>query len=111
MNDTDVETSKTKEPSDSTIFSLLHAAHTLEDKVEAALDKVGLSLPKYSVLNELVSADKALSLSELATRLSCVPCPSPRRKTALRSKMPIQQAAPAPPQNTEASCRLNSFAL
>jgi len=33
---------------------------------------VGLSLPKYSVLSELVAAGKPLSLSELATRLSCV---------------------------------------
>lgn len=58
--------------SEPTIFSLLHAAHALEDRVEAALAAVELSTPKLSVLTELVNSDKPLSLSELATRLSCV---------------------------------------
>lgn len=55
-----------------TIFSLLEAAHALEDKVEEALEAVGLSSPKLSVLTALVGEDTALSLSELAARLSCV---------------------------------------
>ncbi|MFI5228747.1 MAG: MarR family winged helix-turn-helix transcriptional regulator [Gemmatimonadales bacterium] len=55
-----------------TIFSLLHAAHALEDRVEAALAAVGLSAPKYSVLTELIGSDRPLSLGELATRLACV---------------------------------------
>lgn len=54
------------------IWAVLHAAHTLEDRVEEALAKAGLSTPKYSVLNALVETGEALSLSELATRLSCV---------------------------------------
>ncbi|HEY4218835.1 MAG TPA: MarR family transcriptional regulator [Gemmatimonadaceae bacterium] len=57
---------------DKTIFSLLHAARTLEDKLEAALGTAGLSGPKFSVLSELVSSGHPLSLSELAARLSCV---------------------------------------
>ncbi len=67
-------TSAVRAPStpDTTIFSLLHAAHALEDKVESALAVVGLSMPKYSVLTELVSSGVPVSLSELATRLSCV---------------------------------------
>lgn len=72
MNDTGVETTKAKEPSDSTIFSLLHAAHALEDKLEETLNVVGLSTPKFSVLNELSSSGKPLSLSDLAAKLSCV---------------------------------------
>jgi DNA-binding MarR family transcriptional regulator len=44
----------------------------LEEKLEDALGKAELSMPKYSVLNELVSAGEALSLGELASRLSCV---------------------------------------
>jgi len=72
MNNSDVETQKTKGPSDTTIFSLLHAAHALEDKLEETLNGVGLSTPKYSVLNELNSAGTPLSLSDLAARLSCV---------------------------------------
>ena len=57
---------------DTTIFSVIHAAHALEEKLEEALEKAQLSMPKYSVLNELVEAGEALSLSELASRLSCV---------------------------------------
>jgi DNA-binding MarR family transcriptional regulator len=73
MNDRlKVEASSVNAEQDTTIFSLLHAAHVLEDRVEAALEAVGLSLPKYSVLHELVASGKSLSLSELATRLSCV---------------------------------------
>src|SRR6185503_14692405 len=57
---------------DRTIFELLHAAHSLEARLEESLNRAGLSGPKFAVLNELVSADSALALSELATRLSCV---------------------------------------
>jgi DNA-binding MarR family transcriptional regulator len=57
---------------DTTIFSLLHAAHALEDRVEAALEKAGLSTPKFSVLSALETNGGPLSLSELASRLSCV---------------------------------------
>lgn len=57
---------------DQSIFALLHAAHALEAKVEQALERAELSSPKYTVLSALVSAQKPLSLSELATRASCV---------------------------------------
>src|ERR1044071_8477254 len=72
MNNSGVGAQNAKESSDTTIFSLLHAAHALEDKLEETLNKVGLSTPKYSVLNELSSAGNPLSLSDLAARLSCV---------------------------------------
>jgi len=70
MNDR-AEPSAGKAP-DTTIFSLLHAAHALEDRLEAALQNAGLSTPKFSVLSALVAAGEPLSLSELASRLSCV---------------------------------------
>jgi len=57
---------------ETSIWAVLHAAHTLEDRVEEALGRAGLSTPKYSVLNALVETGDALSLSELASRLSCV---------------------------------------
>lgn len=63
---------ETSGSSDQTIFSLLAAAHSLEAKVEASLAGVGLSMPKFSVLSELVAASTPLALSELAARLSCV---------------------------------------
>ena len=72
MNKTATESKQPTSSSDQTIFTLLHAAHALEDKLENVLADVGLSLPKYSVLSELVTAGGPLSLSELATRLSCV---------------------------------------
>jgi DNA-binding MarR family transcriptional regulator len=72
VNDSDGRPGASGTVADPTIFSVIHAAHALEDKLEEALEKAQLSMPKYSVLNELVSADGALSLGELASRLSCV---------------------------------------
>lgn len=57
---------------DQSIFALLHAAHALEAKMEEALSRAELSGPKYAVLSALVEAQHPLSLSELATKLSCV---------------------------------------
>lgn len=59
-------------PSAVSMMSIVRAAHALEDRIEAALASAGLSSPKLTVLTELVKADKPLSLSELANRVSCV---------------------------------------
>src|SRR6185503_1609319 len=72
MNETDTVRERQAVSGDKTIFSLLHAAHALEDRVEEALGRAGLSFPKFGVLSELVSAGRPLSLGELAGRLSCV---------------------------------------
>ncbi|HEY4303283.1 MAG TPA: MarR family transcriptional regulator [Gemmatimonadaceae bacterium] len=74
MNDSYHTQSKagTAEADDKSIFALLEAAHALEAKVEAALERAGLSSPKYSVLSALVASQRPLSLSELANELSCV---------------------------------------
>jgi len=53
-------------------FSVLHAAHLIEDRIEQGLAKVGLSMAKQGALTELASAGEPLTLSQLATRLSCV---------------------------------------
>jgi DNA-binding MarR family transcriptional regulator len=53
-------------------FSLLHAAQAVGDKLESALDTVGLSMAKHSALSKLAEAGEPLTLSELAARLSCV---------------------------------------
>lgn len=55
-----------------TVFAVLHAAHALEDKLEAACGSAGLSMAKFSVLSELVASVEPLALGELASRLSCV---------------------------------------
>jgi DNA-binding MarR family transcriptional regulator len=72
MNDSVTARDATAGAPDKTIFELLHAAHALEDRVDDALAKAGLSMPKFAVLSELTVAGQAVSLSELATRLSCV---------------------------------------
>ncbi len=59
-------------PNDQLMFSLLGAAHVLEDRLEEELGQVGLSMSKLGVLTQLVDAGKPLPLSELAARLSCV---------------------------------------
>lgn len=53
-------------------FSLLHAAQTVGDRLEQALDNVGLSMAKQSALTKLAESREPLTLSELAARLSCV---------------------------------------
>jgi DNA-binding MarR family transcriptional regulator len=54
------------------MFSLLGAAHALEDRLEQQLGQVGLSMSKFGVLTQLIDAGSPLALSELAARVSCV---------------------------------------
>lgn len=59
-------------PAGQVVSSLLQAAHAVERRLEEALEKVGLSGPKFSALTHLVEAGEPLSLGELAARLACV---------------------------------------
>jgi DNA-binding MarR family transcriptional regulator len=59
-------------PADQVLFSLLHAARALEQRMEAALEAVGLSTAKFAALTHLVEAREPLSLSECAARMTCV---------------------------------------
>jgi DNA-binding MarR family transcriptional regulator len=72
MNEGDNTQLRSQDTEDRSIFALLEAAHGLEAKVEAALERAGLSGPKHAVLSALVAASKPLALSELAPQLSCV---------------------------------------
>src|SRR6516165_101804 len=54
------------------LFAVLHAANSLEARVEARLSEVGLSLPKLAALNQLSQAGDSLPLGQLAERLACV---------------------------------------
>ena len=54
------------------MFTLLGAAHALENRLEDALGTVGLSMSKLGVLTQLVEAGHPLAPSDLAARLSCV---------------------------------------
>ena len=68
----DMASNPTRPSAPTALFSVLNAAHALEDKLEAALGRVGLSMAKFSVLAELVNAGKPLTLGDLAARVSCV---------------------------------------
>jgi DNA-binding MarR family transcriptional regulator len=57
---------------ESLTFSLLTAAHALEDRIESSLAGVGLSMAKLGVLNLLAEAGAPLTLSELASLQKCV---------------------------------------
>ena len=54
-----------------TLFTFLDVADQLHDRVAAALDKVGLSYPKYEVLKCLRCSSVGLPLSTLADEQSC----------------------------------------
>ncbi len=54
------------------LFSMLHAAGVLQDRLERAMETVGLSMAKFSALSQLARAGEPLPLGELAERLSCV---------------------------------------
>ena len=51
---------------------VLQAAQTIDDRLEAALDTEGLSMPKLAVLRILVQAGDPLPLKALSERLGCV---------------------------------------
>ncbi len=54
------------------MFSLIHTGHAIEQRLEEALTQVGLSLAKFGALTHLVEAGEPLSLSECATKMTCV---------------------------------------
>jgi DNA-binding MarR family transcriptional regulator len=54
------------------MFSLVAAAHSIEQRLEAAMEEVGLSSAKFSALTYLINAGEPLSLSECAKRMTCV---------------------------------------
>jgi DNA-binding MarR family transcriptional regulator len=54
------------------MLGLLGVAQVLQDRLEAALESVGLSAPKFFALQRLVEAGAPVSLSALAERQRCV---------------------------------------
>jgi DNA-binding MarR family transcriptional regulator len=57
---------------DSIASAMIHAAHRVEERLEAALAGVGLSCAKFGALGVLVDQDQPIRLSELAAKLTCV---------------------------------------
>jgi DNA-binding MarR family transcriptional regulator len=54
------------------MFALLGAAGVIEQRLEAALGSVGLSMAKFGALKHLVQAQTPLSLGDCAARMTCV---------------------------------------
>ena len=59
-------------PQDGSMFVLLEAARSIQERLERALEGVGLSSAKFQALEALVQAHEPLTLGELAGRLRCV---------------------------------------
>ena len=57
---------------DSIAFTLVHAGHRIEARLEEALAGVKLSGAKHAALSFLVIQDQPINLSELAEKLTCV---------------------------------------
>ena len=75
MNDPHEQSGELQEDSAETslsMFAFLAAAHALEERIERALDTVGSSLAKHGVLDSLRETGSAMSLGDLAERVSCV---------------------------------------
>ena len=66
------DTVRDTEPDDGSMLALLRAARSIQEKLEATLESVGLSPAKYQALDALVRAGQPLALSELAGCLNCV---------------------------------------
>jgi DNA-binding MarR family transcriptional regulator len=54
------------------LFSVLHVAEHVQERLEAALAPTGLSLAKLGALRHLAEADEPLPLGQLAERIACV---------------------------------------
>ena len=54
------------------MFSLVNAGRTIEQHLEEALARVGLSLAKFGALTHLMEAGEPLNLSECAKKMTCV---------------------------------------
>jgi DNA-binding MarR family transcriptional regulator len=61
-------------PSESSRVSavLLRLARVIEQRLEESLEKVDLSVPKYSAIKHLALAGEPLAFSDLASRMICV---------------------------------------
>lgn len=54
------------------LFSILHVAGVIQERLEAGVEPTGLSLAKLGALRHLAEADQPLPLGQLAERIACV---------------------------------------
>ncbi len=74
MNELAPETSATLRsgPDAGALVAVLGAAEKLHERLEGALLTVGLSVPKFDALDQLIQAGEPMTLGNLAGRLQCV---------------------------------------
>jgi DNA-binding MarR family transcriptional regulator len=61
-----------EEPTGGLSYEILGALHSVEARLEAVLEPLGLSLAKFGALAKLAAAGEPLPLGTLAERCSCV---------------------------------------
>lgn len=54
------------------MFSIVNAGRAVEQRLEEALARTGLSLAKFGALTHLIEAGAPLSLSDCAEKMTCV---------------------------------------
>lgn len=62
----------TSGPDEGLLVAALRTSHRLEQRLEAALVTVGLSISKFDAMEQLMMSDVPLTLGDLAGRLHCV---------------------------------------
>ncbi len=72
MKHTHIQHSGQGEKDRQMIFSVVKAGRAMEQRLEEALARVGLSLAKFGALMHLVEAGEPLTLSECAKKMACV---------------------------------------
>ena len=72
MKHTHIQQSGQGEKDRQMMFSVVTAGHAIEQRLEEALARVGLSLAKFGALMHLVEAGEPLTLSECAKKMACV---------------------------------------
>jgi DNA-binding MarR family transcriptional regulator len=59
-------------PDKGTLIAVLRTSERLEQRLEAALVSVGLSISKFDAMEQLINCAEPLTLGDLAGRLHCV---------------------------------------
>jgi DNA-binding MarR family transcriptional regulator len=72
MKQTPIQRGSHGEKNRQLMFSLVNAGRAIEQRLEVALARVGLSLAKFGALTHLVEAGEPLGLSECAKKMTCV---------------------------------------
>lgn len=72
MKHTRIQKSGQGETDRQLMFSFVNAGRAIEQRLEEALARAGLSLTKFGALTHLVEAGEPLNLSECAKKMACV---------------------------------------